>query len=76
MRTNPAVDQKIRLSYNKTYSKQKEPEMLTVTQARDQCARLHALDTMEPEDVYQQVAEDNGMEVEELYELLESDAEL
>ena len=49
--------------------------MLTVQQAREQCDRLHALETMEPEDVYQQVAADNGMEVEELYELLESDAE-
>ena len=49
--------------------------MLTVQQAREQCDRLHALETMEPEDVYQQVAEDNGMEVEELYELLESDCD-
>jgi hypothetical protein len=48
--------------------------MLTVTQARDQCARLHALDSMEPEDVYQRVAWANHMEVEELYELLDSDS--
>jgi hypothetical protein len=53
----------------------KEQDMITVQQIREQCERLHALETMEPEDVYQQVAEDNGMEVEELYELLESDCD-
>jgi hypothetical protein len=53
----------------------KDQDMVTVQQLREQCERLHALETMEPEDVYQQVADDNGMEVEELYELLESDAE-
>jgi hypothetical protein len=49
--------------------------MLTLEQARAQCDRLHELGTMEPEDVYQEVAWNNGMEVEELYELLESDSE-
>ena len=49
--------------------------MLTVQQAREQCERLHALDAMEPEDVYERVAWANHMEVEELYELLESDCE-
>jgi len=49
--------------------------MLTLEQARAECERLHALGTMEPEDVYQTVAEQHGMEVEELYDLLESDAE-
>jgi hypothetical protein len=49
--------------------------MLTLEQARAQCDQLHELGTMEPEDVYQTVAENNGMEVEELYEILESDCE-
>jgi hypothetical protein len=53
----------------------KEPTMLTLVQARAECERLHELGTMEPEDVYQTVADEHGMEVEELYELLESDAE-
>jgi hypothetical protein len=53
----------------------KEPTMLTLEQARVQCGQLHELGTMEPEDVYQIVAENNGMEVEELYELLASDSE-
>jgi len=49
--------------------------MLTLEQARAECERLHELGTMEPEDVYQTVADEHGMEVEELYELLESDSE-
>ena len=49
--------------------------MLTLEQARAECERLHELGTIEPEDVYQMVAEAHGMEVEELYELLESDVE-
>ena len=49
--------------------------MTLIEELRARCQELHDLETMEPEDVYQQVAEERGMEVEELYELLESDAE-
>ena len=49
--------------------------MLTLEQARAKCERLHELGTMEPEDVYQTVADEHGMEVQELYELLDSDSE-
>lgn len=47
-------------------------ELLDKIRAR--CGELHELETMEPEDVYFQVALEFDMEVEELYELLASDS--
>ena len=47
--------------------------MTLIEEIRTRCAELHDLETMEPEDVYCQVAQERSMEVEELYELLGSD---
>ena len=66
---------KLPFSYNMVIVNNKEPTMLTLEQARAQCEELHELGTMEPEDVYETVAHRNGMEVQELYEILESDSE-
>jgi hypothetical protein len=69
------VDQKSPISYNIGIVNNKEQMMTLIEELRARCAELHELETMEPEDVYQQVAEERGMEVEELYELLESDCD-
>jgi NTP pyrophosphatase (non-canonical NTP hydrolase) len=50
----------------------KEPAMPTAQQIRAACEPLHARGDMEPEDVYQEVAWSFGIEVEELYEILEA----
>ncbi len=49
--------------------------MTLLEKIRNRCAFLHEAfaDTMEPEDVYEQVAEEFGMEVEELYDILDSE---
>ena len=47
--------------------------MALVDQIRSRCEQLHNLETMEPEDVYQQVADEFNIEVEELYDILDSD---
>ena len=45
--------------------------LVTVNAVRARCNELHDLETMEPEDVYEQVADEFGIEVEELFELLD-----
>ena len=47
--------------------------MPTAQQIREACEPLHAQGDMEPEDVYQEVAWSFGIEVEELYEILEAE---
>jgi hypothetical protein len=51
--------------------------MTTLEKIRNRCEFLHEAfaDTMEPEDVYEQVAREFGMKVEELYEVLVSDCQ-
>ena len=46
--------------------------MPTAQQIRRACEPLHAQGDLEPEDVYQEVAWSFGIEVEELYEILEA----
>jgi hypothetical protein len=40
---------------------------------RARCEELHNLETMEPEDVYEQVAGEFDIEIEELYDLLDEE---
>ena len=47
--------------------------MALVDQIRNRCEQLHTLEIMEPEDVYQQVADEFGIEIEEPNDILESD---
>ena len=47
--------------------------MTLADQIRRRCEQLHNLETMEPEDVYQQVADEFGIDIEELNDILESD---
>ena len=44
--------------------------LVTVDAVRARCTELHDLETMEPEDVYEQVAEEFGIEIDELFDLL------
>jgi hypothetical protein len=69
----PAVDQKSPISYNMGIVNNKELEMPTAQQIREACEPLHAQGDLEPEDVYQEVAWSFGIEVEELYEILEAE---
>jgi len=48
-------------------------QMSLANQIRSRCEQLHNLEIMEPEDVYQQVADEFGIEIEELNDILESD---
>jgi len=48
-------------------------KMSLADQIRSRCEQLHNLETMEPEDVYQQVADEFGIDIEELNDILESD---
>jgi predicted nuclease of restriction endonuclease-like RecB superfamily len=47
--------------------------MALVDQIRSRCEQLHNLETMEPEDVYQQVADEFGIDIEDLNDILASD---
>ncbi len=46
---------------------------VTAEALRTRCDELHALETMEPEDVYEKVAYEFGIEIEELYNLLDDE---
>lgn len=46
---------------------------VTADALRARCEELHALETMEPEDVYEQVADEFGIELEEFFELIDDE---
>lgn len=46
---------------------------IDVNTLRARCEELHETETMEPEDVYEQVAEEFDIEIEELFSLLETE---
>ena len=44
--------------------------LVTAEALRARCTELHALESQEPEDVYEQVADEFGIELQELFDLL------
>jgi len=46
---------------------------ININALRTRCKELHETETMEPEDVYEQVAEEFNIEIEELFSALEAE---
>ena len=47
--------------------------MTLIEKIRARCDELHDLETCEAEEVYEQVAEEFGIEIDELYDMLDAE---